>query len=44
MGSAPRSSGTLNRHGVMRTLCTAGSELNAKVVDGIADEGLKMTR
>jgi len=42
--SAFCSSGTLNHHGVIRTLRIAGWELNAKIVDGIANEDLKMTR
>lgn len=41
--SAFCSSGTLNHHGVIRTLRIAGWELNAKIVDGIANEDLKMT-
>lgn len=43
MLSALCSSGTLNHHGVIRTLRIAGWELNAKIVDGIANEDLKMT-
>lgn len=41
--SAPCSSGTPNHHGVIRTLRISGWELNAKIVDGIANEDLKMT-
>lgn len=43
MVSALCSSGTPNHHGVIRTLRIAGWELNAKIVDGIANEDLKMT-
>lgn len=43
MVSAPCSSGTLNHHGVIRTLRITGWELNAKTVDGIANKDLKMT-
>lgn len=39
--SAPCSSGTLNHHSVMRTLRTTGWGLNAKTVDGIANENLR---
>lgn len=41
--SGLHSSGTPNHHGVIRTLRIAGWELNAKIVDGIANEDLKMT-
>lgn len=43
MASAPCSSGTLNHHSMIRTLRITGWELNAKTVDGIANEDLKMT-
>lgn len=43
MVSGPCSSGTLNHHGVIRTLRITGWELNAETVDGIANEDLKMT-
>lgn len=41
--SAVCSSGTPNHHGVIRTLRITGWELNAKIVNGIANEDLKMT-
>ena len=43
MGSAPHSSGTPDLHSMIRMLRTAGWELNAKVVDGAANEDPKMT-
>lgn len=41
--SAVCSSGTPNHHGVIRTRRITGWELNAKIVNGIANEDLKMT-